>query len=64
MENQENFFWGLIDGAPFLRNYLTKIESKTEPEMVVEELMGFYRDMDELIWEITEEFCESLVISL
>lgn len=55
MKNQENFFWGLIDGAPFLRKYLTEIESKTEPEWVVEELLGFYRDMDEMIVSVLGE---------
>lgn len=52
MKNQENYFWGLIDGVPFLKDYLAKIESKTEPEMVVEELLGFYREVDEMVWEV------------
>ncbi|MEA3287227.1 MAG: hypothetical protein U9Q77_07620 [Candidatus Marinimicrobia bacterium] len=55
MKNQENYFWGLIEGAPFLRDYLTEIESKIEPEGVVEELLGFYREVDVLIEEVLGE---------
>jgi len=56
MENQENFFWGLIEGAPFLKNYLTEIERRTDPEDVVRELVGFYREVDVLIEDVLDSF--------
>ncbi len=53
MKNLENCYWDIIDGTPFLKNYLTEIERTTEPELVVEELLGFYKEVDEMIWEVT-----------
>lgn len=55
MKNREKLFWGLIQDAPFLKNYLTEIESKGEPENVVEELVAFYKDVDVLIDEVLTE---------
>lgn len=60
MKNRELVFWGLIEEAPFLRNYLTQIESKTETENVVEELVAFYRDVDVLIDDINLQFSDHL----
>ena len=64
MENPDSYFWMLIEQSSFLREYLTEIERRIDPEDVVRELVGFYREVDELIWEIREEFSGVLVYSL
>ena len=49
MTTNDVFIWDLLDRSPFLRSYLNEIEEKGNLEETVEELVLFYRELEELM---------------
>jgi len=63
MTTRDAFVFELIHGIPELRDTMTMIEEKDDADKVVGELLQFYRDLDEIIFELNDGLLQSFQLS-